>query len=170
MLVGLMGSGKSSVGRMAAQMLGFDFLDTDQLIVETAGRSIPEIFAAEGEAGFRVVETQVLRSLEGAQRKIIATGGGIVTRAENLQILRALGFVVWLNATPETLYKRTSHSNDRPLLNQGNAAQTLRDLHEKRAPLYQSVCDLKITTDDLALPDVAYGLVETAQVHFRADV
>lgn len=168
-LVGLMGSGKSSVGRMAAHSLGFDFVDTDQLVIEAAGRSIPEIFAAEGETGFRQRETAALKSLESANRMVIATGGGIVTQPVNLPILKHLGFVVWLNASPETLYKRTAHSHDRPLLHNSNPAQVLRDLYHQRATLYQEVCNLKITTDDLALPDVAYGLVETAQVHFRAN-
>ena len=165
-LVGLMGSGKTTVGRLAAQSLGFDFIDTDQIIVETAGRTIPEIFASEGEAGFRVRETEALSSLSGKQKHVIATGGGIVTQPVNLPLLKQLGFVVWLNATPETLHRRTSHSNDRPLLREGDPLQKLRTLHEARAPLYEAVCDLKISTDDLSLSDAAYGLAESARVHF----
>jgi shikimate kinase/nucleoside-diphosphate-sugar epimerase len=167
-LVGLMGSGKSAVGRAAAQSLGFSFVDTDQLVIESAGRSIPDIFAQEGEAGFRVRETAALRSLAGRNRTVIATGGGIVTRPENLPLLKQLGFVVWLNASPETLQRRTSHSNDRPLLRDGDPLTKLRALLDARAPLYAQVCDLKITTDDLPLDDAAYGLAESARVHFSS--
>lgn len=166
-LVGLMGSGKSTVGRMSAQSLGFGFVDTDHLIISAANKTIPEIFASEGEAGFRKRETEALRSLIGQQRLVIATGGGIVTQPQNLEILKQLGFVVWLHADPMVLHRRTSHSLDRPLLRVGDPAETLRKLHEVRSVLYAQVCDEKITTDDLSLQDVAYGLVETAQVYFR---
>jgi len=167
-LVGLMGSGKTTVGRIAAHTLGFEFVDTDQLIIEDAGRSIPEIFAAEGEEGFRRRETAALRSLAGRDRLVIATGGGIVTRPENLAVLRQLGFVVWLDAGIETLRRRTAHSQDRPLLNDPDPLSKLRSLHETRSPLYLGVSDLRIITDDLSLDDAAYGLVESARVHFSS--
>jgi shikimate kinase len=165
-LIGLMGSGKSTVARLAAQNLGFAFADTDHLISDTAGCSIPDIFAREGEAGFRRRETEALRSLLGTERLVIATGGGIVTQPDNLPLLKQLGYVVWLNATPDTLHNRTARSDDRPLLKQGDAAATLRKLYEERRPLYEAACDFKITTDDLAAPEVAYGVSETARVHF----
>ncbi len=166
-LVGLMGSGKSAVGRLAAQSLGFDFVDTDQLIVSSAGKTIPEIFASEGETGFRLRETTVLNSLIGRQRHVIATGGGIVTQPENLPLLKRLGFVVWLNADIETLRRRTSRSHDRPLLRTADPAATLRELFAVRAPLYERASELKISTDDLSLDDAAYGLAESARVHFN---
>lgn len=166
-LVGLMGSGKTSVGRVAAQSLGFEFVDTDQMIIESAGKSIPEIFADEGEEGFRRRETEALASLAGRERLVVATGGGVVTRPENHPLLRRLGFVVWLNADVGTLCRRTAHSQDRPLLREGDPEKTLRRLLAERAPLYEQVSDFKITTDDLSLPDAAYGLAESARVHFR---
>lgn len=165
-LIGLMGSGKSTVGRMVAHSLGFGFADTDHLIIDTAGHSIPEIFAKEGEEGFRVRETAALHSLLGKQGLVIATGGGIVTRPENLPLLKQLGFVVWLNADPNILYQRTSHSNDRPLLKNEDPAGTLRRLYDGRSPLYERASDVRITTDDLCPQDVAYGVSETARVHF----
>jgi shikimate kinase/nucleoside-diphosphate-sugar epimerase len=167
-LIGLMGSGKTTVGRIAAHILGFDFVDTDHLIVTGAGKSIPEIFATEGEEGFRRRETAALKSLAGRTRFVIATGGGIVTRPENLPVLRQLGFVVWLNAEIETLRRRTAHSHDRPLLQGVDPLVKLHALHETRAPLYQGVCDLKISTDELSLDDAAYGLAESARVHFNS--
>ncbi len=165
-LIGLMGSGKSTIGRLVAQSLGFEFVDTDHLVAETAHRTIPGIFAAEGESGFRTRETAALRSLLGRQASVIATGGGIVTVPENLPLLRQLGFVVWLNADPATLYQRTSHSHDRPLLRNADPEATLRDLLTQRAPLYEQVCDMKITTDDFSTEEIAYGLAETVRVEF----
>lgn len=166
-LIGLMGSGKSAVGRLVAQNLGFDFVDTDQLVASSAGKTIPDIFAAEGEAGFRRRESAALNSLMGRQRHVIATGGGIVTRPENLPLLKQLGFVVWLNADAETLRRRTSRSHDRPLLRTEDPAAKLRELFAARAPLYEHASDLKITTDDLSLEDAAYGLAESVKVHFN---
>ncbi|MEZ0387598.1 MAG: shikimate kinase, partial [Verrucomicrobium sp.] len=166
-IVGLMGSGKSTVGRMAAQSLRFGFIDTDQIIMETARKSIPDIFAAEGEAGFRKRETEALKSLLGKEGMVIATGGGIVTQPVNLPILKQLGYVVWLNADPYTLYQRTAHNNDRPLLRNQDPAATLRHLYDSRRPLYQRASDLQIGTDDLTAQDVAYGLAESVRVYFR---
>ncbi len=165
-LIGLMGSGKSTIGRLVASSLGFEFVDTDHLITDTARRSIPQIFAAEGEGGFRQRETSALQSLVGKHNCIIATGGGIVTVPENVPLLRQLGFVVWLNADPKTLYRRTCHGNDRPLLRNPDPEGTLRELLEKRAPLYREVCDMKITTDDFSTEEIAYGLAESARVEF----
>ncbi len=166
-LIGLMGSGKSAVGRLAAQSLGFEFVDTDQLVASSAGKTIPEIFASEGEAGFRKRESATLHSLIGRQHHVIATGGGIVTQPENLPLLKRLGFVVWLNAGIETLRRRTSRSHDRPLLRTADPAATLCELLAARAPLYDNASELKITTDDLSLQDAAYGLAESARVHFN---
>jgi shikimate kinase len=165
-LVGLMGSGKSTVGRMVAQSLGFAFADTDHLITDAAGQTIPEIFAAEGEEGFRMRETAALRSLLGRDGLVIATGGGIVTRPENVPLLKQLGFVVWLSADPNVLHRRTAHSHDRPLLKNPDPAGTLRKLHESRRPLYEQASDMKVNTDDFSPQDVAYGVAETARVHF----
>ena len=161
-----MGSGKSTIGRLVAHSLGFEFADTDHLITDAAHRNIPQIFATEGEPGFRKRETAALQSLDGKQNHVIATGGGIVTVPENLSILRQLGFVVWLNADPITLHHRTSHGHDRPLLRNADPAGTLRDLLEKRGPLYEQVCDLKITTDEFSTEEIAYGIAETVRVEF----
>ncbi|CAN5871756.1 hypothetical protein BH11VER1_BH11VER1_32340 [soil metagenome] len=166
-LIGLMGSGKSSVGRLVSQKLGFGFVDTDTLIIENAGMTIPEIFASEGEAGFRKRETEALRSLMGKQGMIIATGGGIVTQPENIPLLQQLGYVVWLNANLKTLLHRTSYSDDRPLLRNADPEATLSSLLEARKAFYQDTCDLRITTDDLSSHDVAYGIAETVRVYFQ---
>ncbi len=165
-LIGLMGSGKTTLGRLVAQSLGFKFVDTDHLIIDAAGKTIPDIFASEGEAGFRQRETAALQSLAGQQRQVIATGGGIVTQPVNLPILKQLGCVVWLSADTGVLHQRTAHGHDRPLLREVDPAAKLRALYEDRAPLYEQACDIKITTDDLSPQDAAYGVAESARVFF----
>ena len=165
-LVGLMGSGKTSVGKMAAAMLGFRFLDTDAMIVESAGCSIPDIFAKEGEAGFRVRESAVLRSLIGTRNTVIATGGGIVTQPQNLPLLRHLGYIVWLQASPSLLHRRTAFNHDRPLLRDPDPKGKLERLLAERGPIYKSLADLRIATDELSQEESAYGVAESARVFF----
>lgn len=166
-LIGLMGCGKSSVGRIVAHMLGFQFVDTDHLLIEAAGCSIPEIFAREGETGFRARESAVLRRLLGRRHCVIATGGGIVTQARNRPLLRHLGFLTWLEADPALLARRTASNNDRPLLRDGEPPeQKLRRLLDERGPLYRELADLRIQTDDLSQQESAYGVAESARVFF----
>lgn len=167
-LIGLMGCGKSSVGRIVAHMLGFQFLDTDHLIIEDAGCSIPEIFAREGEAGFRQRESTVLRRLLSRRHCVIATGGGIVTQARNRPLLQHLGFLTWLEADPVLLARRTSGNNDRPLLRGGEETplEKLRRLLTERGPLYKSLADLRIQTDELSQQETAYGVAESARLFF----
>lgn len=166
-MVGLMGSGKTTVGRIVAQMLGFHLVDMDALIASAAGCSIPEIFEKEGEAGFRKRESSVLRKLLGTRGAVISTGGGIVTQERNLPLLHHLGFVVWLEASPKLLARRTSHGNDRPLLNGAEEPEAkLERLLIERAPFYHGLADLRIQTDDLSQEESAYGVAESARLHF----
>ena len=167
LLVGLMGSGKSTVGRIVAQMIGFQFIDTDGLIVETAGKTIPEIFADEGEVGFRIRESSALRSLLGKRGCVIATGGGIVTQPRNLPLLRHLGYVVWLDADPERLARRTALSTNRPLLvGEESPKGKLERLLGERKPAYKGLADLRIQTAELTPQETAYGVMESARVFF----
>lgn len=166
-LIGLMGSGKSTVGRQVAHMLGFPMLDTDAMIVEAAQCSIPEIFAREGEAGFRQRESAILRSLLGCRHHVIATGGGIVTQERNRPLLKHLGFITWLEADPVLLARRTASNNDRPLLRGDEPPLVkLQRLLAERGPLYQELSDLRIQTDDLSQEESAYGVAESARVYF----
>ncbi|MDB6120666.1 MAG: Shikimate kinase, partial [Verrucomicrobiaceae bacterium] len=167
-IIGLMGCGKSSVGRIVAHMIGFKFVDTDQLICEEAGCSIPKIFEKEGEAGFRVREAAALRSLLGKRGHVIATGGGIVTQPHNLSLLRHLGYMVWLDASVTTLYRRTAGGHDRPLLNEEDPKAKLERLMEARKELYNGVADQRITTDNLTLQETSYGVAESARVWFSS--
>ncbi|WP_395751274.1 shikimate kinase [Prosthecobacter sp.] len=167
LLIGLMGSGKTTVGRIVAQMIGFKMIDTDHLIVDTARKSIPEIFATEGEAAFRLRESAALRSLLGKRGCVIATGGGIVTQPRNLAILRHLGYIVWLDADPERLARRTAVNNNRPLLSgEEDPKAKLERLLTERKPLYKGLSDLRIKTAELTPQETAYGVMESARVYF----
>ena len=148
-------------------MIGFQIVDTDHLIVDTAGKNIPDIFATEGEAAFRQHESAALRSLLGKRGCVIATGGGIVTQPRNLAILRHLGYIVWLDADPERLARRTAMNTNRPLLNgEEDPKAKLERLLNERKPLYKSLADLRIKTAELTPQETAYGVMESARVFF----
>ncbi|MDH3644327.1 MAG: shikimate kinase AroK [Gammaproteobacteria bacterium] len=146
-LVGLMAVGKSTVGRLLAQALGADFYDTDHVIEERAGADIAWIFDVEGEAGFRDREEHVIEELSRRQGIVLATGGGVVLRASNRKILAARGVVVHLDSPLERLVERTQRDKKRPLLQQGEARETLARLQAERAPLYEEIADYRFVTD-----------------------
>jgi shikimate kinase len=155
-LVGFMGSGKSSVGRLIARFLHGRFVDTDRLVVDrTGGREITVIFAEHGEAWFRQEESSALLSLIGGSGLVVATGGGIVTVPENLPALKKLGFVVWLTAGEEVIWERVSRNKRRPLLHTENPRETVRTLLARRNPMYEAVADLTIDTSELTHSEVA---------------
>ncbi len=135
-LVGMMGAGKSAVGRPLAEALGYRFLDADTVLESVAGRTIAEIFASDGEAGFRELETAVLDQISSWHSLVVATGGGVVTRPQNWGHLRQ-GAVVWLDAPAELLLARLRQDPDRrPLLRSENPGARLRSLLSERLPLY----------------------------------
>ncbi len=146
-LVGPMGVGKTSVGRALAQTLVLDFVDSDAQIVARTGVSIEHIFDVEGEAGFRLRETETLEVLCQKSHCVIATGGGCVTQTKNRVLLQRHGFVVYLFSTIAQLLQRTANSNARPLLNKTHdREQFFRQLLDIRQPLYQSIADVEIDT------------------------
>lgn len=146
-LVGPMGSGKTSVGRRLACVLKRDFFDTDFEIVARTGVAIDHIFDVEGEEGFRKRETQMLKDLCEIPNIVIATGGGIVIKEENRKLLKQDGFVVYLSSSVEQLVKRTAKSKTRPLLERStNREKTIRDLLAAREDFYQEVADVVIDT------------------------
>jgi shikimate kinase len=145
-LVGLMGAGKSTVGRQLAQRLGLAFYDSDKVIEERTGASIPTIFSLEGESGFRDREEQILAELCTLDHALIATGGGSVLRESNRKQLRKAGYVVYLRANADHLYQRIKHDKCRPLMQTDNPLQTLRDLLKAREPYYLEVADIVVQT------------------------
>jgi shikimate kinase len=156
-LVGLSGSGKSSVGRMLHARLGLPLLDTDAIVVQQAGCEIAQIFAEHGEPYFRDMETAALEQALGQLPAIIATGGGIVLREHNRELLRQNTLVVWLDASTETIVARLSaHDEQRPLL-QGDMAEMAERVskqRESRAAIYGALAELHIVTDQLSLDQI----------------
>lgn len=149
-LVGMMGSGKTTVGRIVAKQLGYRFFDTDKVIEQVTGQSINEIFSQTGEAEFRQVETQVLAELSAYTRLTIATGGGTVLKRDNWSYLHH-GIVVWLDVPVAQLYARLRHDQTRPLLRSPNPLATLEQLLSDRQSLYAQA-DLRVTLDQPESP------------------
>jgi shikimate kinase len=168
-LIGFMGSGKTTVGSLLARQLGLPFVDMDHLIVQRAGHSIPRIFEEEGEAGFRQRESAVLADLADAPRSVISTGGGVVTVPDNLPKLRALGFVIWLNPPEDVLYARICRNQERPLLRTPDPRRTVHELLSRRLPLYASAAVLEADVSDVTPEEAAYGLAESARVFFASE-
>jgi shikimate kinase len=157
-LVGMMGAGKSAVGRPLADALGYRFIDADLTLEQAAGRSIPEIFASEGEQGFRELETAVLGQIAGWHSLVVATGGGVVTRPQNWGHLHQ-GVVIWLDAPEERLLARlAADPTRRPLLESADPAGRLRELLEQRRPLYAQA-DLRVAQGEEAATQVAAGVL-----------
>lgn len=144
-LIGLPGSGKSTVGRQLARRLQLPFLDSDQLIEQRLGCSIREYFEREGEDRFRDLESQVLQEIAG-QHAVLSTGGGAVLRPANRQCLRERCQVVYLKSSPEELYRRLRHDRQRPLLQVADPLQKLRELYAARDPLYRETAHYVIET------------------------
>lgn len=145
-LVGMMGCGKSTVGRALARQLSYRFFDADILIERVAGQTIPEIFATQGEAEFRAIESKVLTELCACTQSVIATGGGVVMPQQNWRYLRQ-GLVVWLDASFEVLWQRLRNDTRRPLLQRDEPAAVLRQLLQERRDRYAQA-DLRITVSN----------------------
>lgn len=152
-LVGFMGAGKSSVGRILARRLGRCFVETDEMITAVEGRPIPEIFAEQGEARFRALEAEVVRLLALKHGDVIATGGGLPCAEGRLEALRSIGTVVWLGGDFATLYERAQRGGDRPMLH-GRTREQAEALYEGRKAFY-SRADLAVDTSGLNTDQVA---------------
>ena len=162
-LIGMMGAGKSSVGRALERRTGLARLDTDDAVAAQFGMSIAEIFETQGEEKFRDAETETLRNLSPRQAMIIVTGGGIVIRAENVDLLKRLGAVVWLNGNEATLFERASRRNTRPLLQNENPRAVYSELFRNRAPFYKTVADFEIDTSNLDHDQVAEAILSRVE-------
>ncbi|MDH4151030.1 MAG: shikimate kinase [Betaproteobacteria bacterium] len=145
-LVGLMGAGKTSVGRMLAKRMGTDFYDTDVEVESATGVKIPVIFDIEGESGFRAREEKMIEKLTAMHGIVLATGGGAVLSPANRDRLKQHGLVIYLRAAPEDLWRRTRRDRNRPLLQTPNPLEKLKELHAQRDPLYAEVADLIVDT------------------------
>lgn len=158
-LVGLMGAGKSTVGRRLAGMLGRNFVDADDAIEEAAQRSIPEIFDEFGEAYFRDGERRVIARLIEERHGVIATGGGAFVNDETRALILDSAIAVWIDCDIDTLVERTSRRNTRPLLRGGDPKQILTDLFEQRSPLYCQA-QVRVVSEDGPHKDTARTIIE----------
>jgi shikimate kinase len=153
-LVGFMGAGKSSVGMELARLTGLRLVDLDRLIVDRRGRPIKDIFAAEGEGAFRGYETEALRSIADAVGLVVATGGGVVGRPANWELMRRMGPVIYLRAPWPVLRSRIAGCRERPLAAPDRGENQVERLLRQRQPLYEQA-DLIVDTDHKTIPEIA---------------
>jgi shikimate kinase len=157
-LVGMMGAGKTSVGRVLARKLGKSFRDSDHVIEERTGVKIPIIFEIEGEAGFRGREAAVIDELTALPEIVLATGGGAILAEANREKLRSRGLVVYLRANVKDLLHRTRHDRNRPLLQTADPRARLAELYEVRDPLYRAAAHLTVDTGSQSLASLVQRL------------
>ncbi len=159
-LVGMMGAGKTSVGRVLAKRLQKTFYDSDHVIEDRTGVKIPVIFEIEGEAGFRVRESAVVDELTALRDIVLATGGGAVLSEKNSDRLRTRGTVVYLRASVRDLLNRTRHDKNRPLLQAADPRARLTELYEKRDPLYREVAHVTVDTGNQSVASLVNRLCQ----------
>jgi len=162
-LIGLMGVGKTTIGKQLAKTLQLPFYDSDKVIEEMTGASIPTIFKYEGEEGFRDREQAVIQELTSLQGIVMATGGGAILRAENRSALKQNGFVVYLYCSIDKILYRTRHDTQRPLLQTANPRQRLHALMAQRGSLYQECADFKIDSGSASGKAVVKSILQQYQ-------
>ena len=167
-LIGFMGSGKSSAGELLERLTGWARRDTDQMIAESFGMPITEVFDTFGEPEFRRREAEIVAALP-HEPAVVVTGGGVVLRDDNVDALRQLGTIVNLTADEETLFERVAHRNTRPLLQSDDPRATLAELLRVRAPLYRAAADFELETSALTREEVAQAILSRVEA-FRANV
>jgi shikimate kinase len=153
-LVGLMGAGKTTIGKALAKRLGYVFVDSDHEIEARTGVKLPTIFEIEGEDGFRRREAQVIADMTTLAHHVVATGGGAVLKSENRENLRGSGIVVYLDVPLFTLFERTRHDKNRPLLQVSDPLRKMQELHAQRDPLYRSIADLVVSGSRITVQTV----------------
>lgn len=162
-IIGFMGVGKTSTSRQLSQKLNIREVDTDAMIVEQEGRSISEIFEQSGEPYFRQVETGILDVLAQKEPCIVSCGGGMAMREENVVKMKKIGKVIFLTATPETIYDHVKDSTNRPLLNGNMNIPYIKSLMDTREPKYQAAADIIIGTDGYSPAQVADYIIEALE-------
>ena len=166
-LVGLMGAGKTTVGRLLARRLKLRFFDSDQEIERRCGVKVPLIFEIEGEAGFRGREEQAIAELTAMEGIVLATGGGAVLACDSRRHLASRGTVVYLNARPEDLYERVRHDRNRPLLATADPLERLRELHAAREAVYRGIADLVVDTGAQSVQLLVRDLVDRLEEQWK---
>ena len=159
-LIGLMGAGKTTIGRQLAKALAVPFYDSDKAIEESTGVDIPTIFEFEGEEGFRDREQKMIQKLTQMRGIVLATGGGVILREENRKLLKDNGYIVYLQCSVDRILERTRRDTQRPLLKTDNPKERLQSLFEQRQALYLSCSDFKIDTGVLKSKTVVNRILE----------
>ncbi len=162
-LIGPMGAGKTTLGRIIAHELGYPFFDSDRVIEERTGVDIPTIFDYEGEQGFRNRESNVINELTQLKNIVLATGGGAILRKENRDRLARRGFVIYLKVSVKTQLERTSRDKSRPLLQIEDPEAKLRELADTRRPFYEATCDFSISTDEQRTRTLKNSIIKAYQ-------
>lgn len=160
MLIGFMGTGKSTIAGKLKEMLNIEQIEMDTLIAEEAGMSIPDIFEKYGEAHFRDLETEMLRKFQDKKPVVVSCGGGAVLRDENIEIMKGQGKIVLLTATPETVFERVHHSTNRPVLNGNMNVEYIKELMEKRRERYELAADIAVATDGKSAEEICQEILD----------
>ena len=160
LLIGFMGTGKSTVSAKFKKMLDMKEVDTDALIVSREGMSISDIFATKGEEAFRNMETALLGELKEEKNLIVSCGGGMALRDANAAIMKEAGTVVWLTAKPETILERVKNDDSRPLLRGNKNVEFIADLLNKRSPKYEAASDIAVATDGRPVREICEEIIE----------
>lgn len=160
MLIGFMGTGKSTIANKLKEKLKVEQIEMDALIAEEAGMSIPEIFEKYGEEYFRDLETEMLQKFQDRKPVVVSCGGGAVLRDKNIEIMKGQGKIVLLTAKPETVFERVRYSNDRPVLNGNMNVEYIKELMEKRKARYEMAADIVVATDGKTVEDICQEIIE----------
>jgi shikimate kinase len=167
-LIGFMGTGKTSVGKLVAEQLHYEFLDTDEMIQAHTGRLIADIFAQDGEPAFRALERQMMTELATRQRTVISTGGGLPAQPGNLAQLKTHSLVICLWSSPEKVWERVHHQTHRPLLHGEDPQKKIRELLAVREPFYKQA-DVLINTDIRGLREVSQQVILQFKLALRPE-
>ncbi|MDO8886510.1 shikimate kinase [Candidatus Oleimmundimicrobium sp.] len=159
-LIGFMGSGKTTIGKLLADKLGVSLIDTDKLIEKKFGKQIKDIFKDEGEDAFRLVESEVINEVSSVGNKVIACGGGVILNHKNVQALKKNGLLIYLKASAPILFERIREEGSRPLLNVPNPKDKVSELLKARESLYENVADIVIDTSDMNVDKVVKEIQE----------
>jgi len=159
-LIGFMGSGKSSIGKRLARYLKFNYIDTDHCIEEKIERSISEFIQKDGEEKFRILESEVLKNLLGKEKLVLATGGGIILDPNNHRPLRQLGTIIWLHASTDKLFERAQRQSSRPLLEVEHPRHTFNLLLEERLSTYEKLSQIKIDTTHFSYEQTLEAMIK----------
>lgn len=155
-----MGVGKSTIGRLLSKEMKGQLIEMDETIEKEQGMTINEIFARYGETHFRDLESKLVERIAGEEGKIVSCGGGAVLRPLNVENMKKSGIIVFLSATPETIYKRVRHSTNRPLLNGNMNVEYIAGMMEKRRSLYESAADVTISTDKKTTVEIVKEILQ----------